>query len=79
MHLKTSLRLLSALLFMYESVVMQLEDLEVTVADHVQKVMVPTFSAAWEEVGGDCETEETYALSSMKTLDGTHAPVVALY
>ena len=49
----------------------QLEDLEVTVADHVQKVMVPTFSAAWEEVGGDNEMEETYSLSTMKTLEGT--------
>ena len=44
-----------------------------TVADHVQKVMVPTFSAAWEEVGGDNEMEETYSLSTMKTLEGTSA------
>uniref|UniRef100_UPI00398E660E coatomer subunit gamma-1 n=1 Tax=Pristiophorus japonicus TaxID=55135 RepID=UPI00398E660E len=46
-----------------------LEDVEITVADHIQKVLKPNFSAAWEEVGGDFEKEETFALSSMKTLD----------
>ncbi|CAM2098712.1 coatomer subunit gamma-2 isoform X1 [Caretta caretta] len=46
-----------------------LEDLEVTVSDHVQKVLKPNFAAAWEEVGDDFEKEETFALSSIKTLD----------
>ncbi|XP_059799944.1 coatomer subunit gamma-2 isoform X1 [Hypanus sabinus] len=46
-----------------------LEDVEVTVADHIQKVLKPNFSAAWDEVGDTCEKEETFALSSMKTLD----------
>ncbi|XP_013409237.1 coatomer subunit gamma-2-like [Lingula anatina] len=45
-----------------------LEDLEVTVADHVQKVMKPNFAASWEEVGEENEIEDTYALSSMKSL-----------
>ena len=49
---------------------LQLEDLELVVADHVHKVMAPSFSAAWEEVGPDNEMEETYALSTMKTLEG---------
>ena len=48
---------------------MQLEDLDVTVADHVQKVMHPNFAAAWEEVGEDNELEDTYELP-IKTLDG---------
>lgn len=48
----------------------QLEDLEVTVSDHIQKVLKPNFAAAWEEVGDDFEKEETFALSSIKTLDG---------
>ncbi|XP_073185008.1 coatomer subunit gamma-2 isoform X3 [Lepidochelys kempii] len=46
-----------------------LEDLEVTVSDHIQKVLKPNFAAAWEEVGDDFEKEETFALSSIKTLD----------
>lgn len=30
----------------------------------------PNFSAAWEEVGDEHELEDTYALSSIKSLDG---------
>ena len=48
----------------------QLEDIEVTVADHVQKVMKPNFAASWDEVGEENELEDTYALSTMKTLEG---------
>ena len=48
----------------------QLEDMEVMVADHVQKVIKPNFGASWEEVGEENELEDTYALSSMKSLDG---------
>jgi coatomer protein complex subunit gamma len=44
--------------------------MEVAVADHVQRVMKPNFSASWDEVGADNELEDTYALSSMKTLEG---------
>ena len=39
-------------------------------ADHVQKVIKPNFGASWEEVGEQNELEDTYALSSMKSLDG---------
>uniref|UniRef100_A0A8D3BW46 Coatomer subunit gamma n=1 Tax=Scophthalmus maximus TaxID=52904 RepID=A0A8D3BW46_SCOMX len=46
-----------------------LEDLEVTVADHIQKVLKPNFAAAWEEVGDEFEKEETFALASVRTLD----------
>uniref|UniRef100_A0A672HEB8 Coatomer subunit gamma n=1 Tax=Salarias fasciatus TaxID=181472 RepID=A0A672HEB8_SALFA len=46
-----------------------LEDLEVTVADHIQKVLKPNFGAAWEEVGDENEKEETFALASVRTLD----------
>ncbi|TNN49335.1 Coatomer subunit gamma-2 [Liparis tanakae] len=46
-----------------------LEDLEVTVADHIQKVLKPNFGAAWDEVGDDFEKEETFALASVRTLD----------
>ncbi len=46
-----------------------LEDLEITVADYVQRAMKANFAAAWEEIGEENELEDTYALSSMKTLD----------
>lgn len=45
-----------------------------TVADHIQKVLKPNFGAAWEEVGDEFEKEETFALSSVRTLDGKQAP-----
>lgn len=46
----------------------QLEDIDVTVADHVQKVIKSNFSAAWDELENGYESEDTYSLSSMKTL-----------
>jgi len=48
----------------------QLEDVELTVADHVQKVLKPNFAAAWEEIGDSNELEDTYGLSSMKSVEG---------
>lgn len=41
------------------------------VADHIQKVLKPNFGAAWEEVGDEFEKEETFALASVRTLEGT--------
>ncbi|TRY66334.1 hypothetical protein DNTS_024326 [Danionella cerebrum] len=46
-----------------------LEDLEVTVADHIQKVLKPNFGAAWDEIGDEFEKEETFALATVRTLD----------
>ncbi|XP_072798067.1 coatomer subunit gamma-1 isoform X2 [Vicugna pacos] len=46
-----------------------LEDLEVTIADHIQKVMKVNFEAAWDEVGDEFEKEETFTLSTIKTLE----------
>ncbi|KAM8974095.1 coatomer subunit gamma-2 isoform 3-T3 [Pelodytes ibericus] len=46
-----------------------LEDVEVALADHIQKVLKPNFGAAWDEVGDVCEREETFALSTTKTLE----------
>lgn len=43
-----------------------------TVADHIQKVLKPNFGAAWEEVGDEFEKEETFALASVRTLDGKY-------
>ncbi|XP_077992348.1 coatomer subunit gamma-2-like [Glandiceps talaboti] len=41
-----------------------LEDVDVLVADHIQRVMKPNFGASWEEVGEENQLEETYALSA---------------
>ncbi|XP_041349457.1 LOW QUALITY PROTEIN: coatomer subunit gamma-2-like [Gigantopelta aegis] len=46
-----------------------LEDVDVAVADHVQRVIKPNFAASWEEVGPDNELEDTYALSTMNSLE----------
>ena len=46
-----------------------LEDLDVSVADYVQRAMKANFGAAWEEVGAENELEDTYDLASMRTLD----------
>ncbi|KAJ8393370.1 hypothetical protein AAFF_G00060920 [Aldrovandia affinis] len=54
-----------------------LEDLEVTVADHIQRVLKPNFSAAWDEVGADFEKEETFALSSVRTLDEAVSNIIS--
>lgn len=50
--------------------VMQLENVDVVVADHVQRVMKPNFAASWEEIGDENQVEETFALSSMKDIQG---------
>merc|ERR1719270_2984484 len=46
-----------------------LEDLEVSVADFVQRIMKGNFAAAWDELGPTNELEDTYELSSMKSLE----------
>jgi coatomer protein complex subunit gamma len=46
-----------------------LEDMELTVADYVQRTMKANFAAAWEELGPTNELEDTYQLSNMKTLE----------
>jgi len=39
------------------------ENVEVSVADHVQRVLKPNFGAAWEELSTENELEDTYALA----------------
>jgi len=46
----------------------QLEDIDVTVADNVSRVMKGNFGAAWEEIGADYELEDTFQLP-FKTMD----------
>ncbi|CAJ0964384.1 unnamed protein product [Ranitomeya imitator] len=53
-----------------------LEDVEVTVVDHIQKVLKPNFGAAWDEVGDEYEKEETFNLSTIKTLEDAVGNVI---
>ena len=47
---------------------LQLEDLEISVSDHVSKAQRSNFGAAWEELGPGSELEDTFALTSLTTL-----------
>ena len=46
----------------------QLEDLEISVSDHVSKAQRSNFAAAWEELGPSSELEDTFALTSLSSL-----------
>jgi len=46
-----------------------LEDVEMVVADHVQGVVRTNFLASWDEIDDENEMEETFALSSMSSLE----------
>lgn len=46
-----------------------LEDIEMLVADHAQGVLRTNFMASWDEIGDDHEMEDTFALSSMTSLE----------
>lgn len=48
----------------------QLEDMDVLVADHVSRVHKTNFLASWEEIGDECEMQDTYALTQMNSLEG---------
>ena len=53
----------------------QLEDIDVTVADNVSRVMKGNFGAAWEEIGAEHELEDTFQLP-FKTMDETVKAIV---
>merc|ERR1719193_1491183 len=53
-----------------------LEDLDLSVADHVHKVNKTNFGASWEEVGETNELEDTYALS-VETLNDAVKNIVS--
>ncbi|KAL9960850.1 hypothetical protein ACROYT_G034355 [Oculina patagonica] len=46
-----------------------LEDIDVLVADHVQRVHKTNFLASWDEIGDECEMQDTYALTQMNSLE----------
>ena len=53
-----------------------MEDVEVTLADQVQRVWKGNWAAAWEEAANLCELEDTYALTSMRTLQEATTNIV---
>lgn len=48
---------------------MKLEEFDIAVADSIEPVAKANFSAAWEKLGGDHEFDETFALSSVSTIE----------
>jgi coatomer protein complex subunit gamma len=50
----------------------------VTLGDQIQKITTTNFGAAWEEAGAShYESEETYSLSSVKTLEEAVKDIVS--
>ncbi|OZC07543.1 coatomer subunit gamma family protein [Onchocerca flexuosa] len=45
-----------------------LEEIEITIADHVQPMQRTNFAVSWEQIGDANENEDTYALSTIHTL-----------
>ena len=56
-----------------------LEDVEVTLADHMQRTIVPNFASAWDEFGEENENQGTYALSQFKKLQEAVDNVVMFF
>ena len=50
------------------AVPVQLENVDLLLADHMQRVVKPNFPASWDEIGEENEVEETFALASMKDI-----------
>jgi coatomer protein complex subunit gamma len=48
-----------------------LESFQLTTSDYMQKVFVTNFEQKWNEIGDEFEVQETYALTTAKTLQGT--------
>lgn len=54
----------------------QLEDIDILVADHVQRVHKTNFLASWDEIGDECEMQDTYALTQMNSLEGKNVALL---
>ena len=57
----------------------QLENIDLVVADHMQRVMKPNFAASWDEIGEENQVEETFSLSSMKDIEGVALSVLCIH
>jgi len=54
----------------------QLEDAELSTCDYMQKTFVPSFQEKWDAMGDEFEVQETYSLSTMKSLQDAVKAVV---
>ncbi|KAG5448488.1 Coatomer subunit gamma-2 [Clonorchis sinensis] len=54
----------------------QLEDLNIEISDHIQKVLKGNFSLAWQELKPESEVEETYMLARHKTIKDAMLQVI---
>lgn len=55
----------------------KIEDIEVGVADQMQKVAKANFNLAWEEATELAEVENTYVLSSVRTLEDAVTSIIS--
>ncbi|QQP48956.1 Coatomer subunit gamma, partial [Caligus rogercresseyi] len=56
----------------------ELEEFRLSVSDYVQRLTKTNFSAAWEELGPSSELEETFALTSMNSLEKASKSIIAI-
>jgi len=54
----------------------ELEDCEITVADHVMKVPEASFATSWENLGKENELEDTFRLSSVDGLQDSVTEII---
>ena len=46
-----------------------MEDIEITLADHMNRVLQASFNTAWEELSPENELSDTYALTHLGSLE----------
>ncbi|CAL8071918.1 unnamed protein product [Calicophoron daubneyi] len=56
----------------------QLEDLNIELCDHIQRILKSNFSLAWQDLNPESEVEETYVLTKHKTIKRTIQQVIEL-
>ncbi|XP_065910406.1 coatomer subunit gamma-2-like isoform X1 [Dysidea avara] len=54
-----------------------LENIDITLADHVQRLVRPNFAVSWDEIGEENQVEETFTLSSMKDIEDAVKQMIA--
>ncbi|KAL3314226.1 Coatomer subunit gamma-2 [Cichlidogyrus casuarinus] len=53
-----------------------LEQVDLLLADHVQRVLKTNFDGAWQDMGDECEATETYSMSGHKSVGETTKQVI---
>lgn len=54
-----------------------MEDVDISLGDQIQKVSKANFASAWDEAASLVEMEDTYSLTSMKTLEEAVKSIVS--